>query len=120
MNRYWLLQPFSHAVLATALCGLAMGLLLLPQVRLQRPMAQGVISIHLAADGGLRLWNQPIAAAELRRLLAAPVLRSRANRLRIVPDPDTPWGDVRRLLSQLDSLPLTLEIQLPAPPPKAG
>ena len=67
MNRYWLLQPFSHAVLATALCGLAMGLLLLPQVRLQRPMAQGVISIHLAADGGLRLWNQPIAAAELRR-----------------------------------------------------
>jgi hypothetical protein len=120
VKQAWLLQPFSHALLATALCAFSLGLLLLPQVRLQRPLAQGVISLHLAADGGLRLWNQPIAAAELRRLLAAPALRSRANRLRIVPDPDTPWGDVRRLLSQLDSLPLHLEIQLPAPTPKAG
>ena len=120
MKRAWLLQPFSHALLATALCALSLGLMLLPQVRLQRPLAQGVISLHLAADGGLRLWNQPIAAAELRRLLAAPALRSMANRLLIVPDPDTPWGDVRRLLSQLDSLPLHLEIQLPAPTPKAG
>lgn len=120
MSRAWLLQPLSHAVLASALCGLTMGLLLLPQVGLQRPMSEGVISLHLAADGGLMLWNQPIAAAELRRLLAAPSLRSRANRLRIVPDPHTPWGDVRRLLSQLDSLPLTIEIQLPSPTPKAG
>jgi hypothetical protein len=108
-------QAVAHGLLGSALCGLALGLLLLPQRWLQRPQAQGVISLHLAADGGLRLWNQPIASGELQRLLALPSLRRRAVRLRIVPDPDTPWGDVRRLLSQLDPLPLSLELQLPAP-----
>ena len=110
------LQALAHGVLATALCGLALGLVLIPQRFLQRPQAQGVISLHLAADGDLRLWNQPIASGELQRLLTAPRLRRRAVRLRIVPDPDTPWGDVRRLLDQLDPLPLTFELQLPAPP----
>ncbi|MEX0587833.1 MAG: hypothetical protein WD136_01120 [Cyanobium sp.] len=114
------LQAVAHGALATALCGLAMGLLLLPQRLLQRPQAQGVVSLHLAADGGLRLWNQPIASGELKRLLAAPSLRRRMLRLRIVPDPDTPWGDVRRLFDQLTPLPLSLELQLPAPPPSSG
>jgi hypothetical protein len=114
------LQAFSHALLATALCGLALGLVLLPQRVLQRPQLQGVISLHLAADGGLRLWNQPITSGELERLLTAPSLRRRAVRLRIVPNPDTPWGDVRRLLDQLDPLPLSLELQLPAPLTPAG
>lgn len=114
------LQAVAHGVLATVLCGLAMGLLLLPQRWLQRPQSQGVISLHLAADGGLRLWNQPIAPGQLQRLLTAPNLRRPAVRLRIVPDPDTPWGDVRRLLNQLDPLPLTLELQLPALSPPAG
>ena len=120
MNRWLLPQALAHAVLATALCGLALGLLLLPQRRLQRPLAQGVITVHLAADGDLRLWNQPVAPAELLRLLQAPSLRRRVMRLRLVPDPDTPWRDVRRLLSQLEPLPLSLELQLPAPPPSAG
>lgn len=114
------LQAVAHGLLATALCGLALGLVLLPQRWLQRPQVQGVISLHLAADGGLRLWNQPIASGELQRLLSSPGLRRRAVRLRIVPDTDTPWGDVRRLLNQLDPLPLSLELQLPAPSPSAG
>ncbi len=114
------LQALAHGVLATALCGLALGLVLLPQRWLQRSQAQGVISLHLAADGGLRLWNQPMASSEIQRLLMAPSLRGRAVRLRIVPDPDTPWGDVRRLLNQLAPLPLSLELQLPAPPSPAG
>jgi hypothetical protein len=97
-----------------------LAVLLLPQRWQQRPMAQGVVSVHLAADGRLRLWNQPVASAELVRLLATPELRRRLVRLRIVPDPDTPWGDVRRLLTQLDSLPLSLELQLPAPAQSAG
>ena len=59
-------------------------------------------------------------AAELPGLLAEQVRRSRPVRLRLVPDPDTPWAEVRRLLSQLDSLPLFLEIQLPAPAAAAG
>ena len=109
-----------HGLLATALCGVGLAVLLLPQRLQQQPMAQGVVSVHLAADGRLRLWNQPVASAELVRLLATPSVRRRLVRLRIVPDPDTPWGEVRRLLSQLDSLPLPLELQLPAAPPPAG
>jgi hypothetical protein len=61
-----------------------------------------------------------MASSEIQRLLMAPSLRGRAVRLRIVPDPDTPWGDVRRLLNQLAPLPLSLELQLPAPPSPAG
>ena len=116
MNRPLLLQALAHGLLATAICGLALGLMLLPQQRrLQRSLAEGVISLNVAADGQLRLLNQPIAAAELPGLLAEQVRRRRPVRLRLVPDPDTPWVEVRRLLSQLDSLPLFLEIHLPAP-----
>ena len=114
------LPALGHGLLATALCGVGLAVLLLPQRLQQQPMAQGVVSVHLAADGRLRLWNQPVASAELVRLLATPSVRRRLVRLRIVPDPDTPWGEVRRLLSQLDSLPLPLELQLPAAPPPAG
>lgn len=120
MSRLLLLQALAHGVLATALCGFALGLLLLPQQRLQRPLSQGVITVHLAADGGLRLWNQPVASAQLLGLLRTPSLRRRVMRLRVVPDPDTPWGDVHRLLSQLEPLPLSLELQLPATPRPAG
>ena len=120
MTRPLLLQALGQVLLATTLCGLAFGLLVLPQRRLQRPLEQGVISLHLAADGALRLWNQPVAPAELQRLLATPALRRRALRLRVVPDPGTPWGDVHRLLRQLDPLPQSLELQLPATPPAAG
>lgn len=120
VTRPLLLQALAHGVLATALCGLGLGLLLLPQRRFQRPLAQGVIHVHLASDGGLRLLNQPLASAELLRLLNAPNLQRRAVRLRVVPDPDTPWGDVRHLLTQLEPLPFTLELQLPATPRSAG
>lgn len=121
MSRPLLVQALIQALLATALCGIALGLLLLPQQRrLQGSLAGGVISIHLAADGQLRLLNQPIAAAALPGLLARHARQRRPARLRIVPDPDTPWGDVRRLISQLESLPRRLEIQLPAIASPAG
>ncbi len=120
MNRPLLLDALGHALLATTLCGLALGLMVLPQRRLQRSMTQGVISLHVAVDGGLRLWNQPVAPAQLQRLLATPAMRRQAVRLRVVPDPGTPWGDVYRLLRQLDPLPLSVELQLPATSPSAG
>ncbi len=120
MSRPLLVQALIQALLATALCGIALGLLLPQQRRLQASLAGGVISIHLAADGQLRLLNQPIAAAALPGLLARHARQRRPARLRIVPDPDTPWGDVRRLISQLESLPHPLEIQLPALASPAG
>lgn len=120
MNRALLLQAFGQMGLATALCGLAFGLLLLPQRLLQRPFGDGVVTLLHAPDGTLRLLNQPVTAAELRSLLAAAAMRRRVAVVRLVPDPATPWAEVRRLLSQLEPLPIPLELQLPTAPVGAG
>ena len=101
------------SAMATALCGLGLGLLLLPQRLLQRPLQQGVVSLHLEPSGSLRLYNQPLRAAEGAWVLAAP--RRRGARLRLIPDPATPWASVQRQALQLDRAALPLELQLPAP-----
>ena len=103
------------AAVAVALCGLTLGLLLLPQRLRQRPMSEGVIAVHLETGGRLRLWNQPVSSAALSTVLAAAARRRPLPRLRLVPDPQVPWGEVRRALVFLDRGALPLELQLPAP-----
>ena len=107
--------PLAWSVVGLSLCGLAAGLLLLPQRLLQRPMAEGVIAVHLEPGGRLRLWHQPITPAALRRFLAAAARRQPPPRLRLVTDPQLPWGEVRRAMASLDRGALPLELQLPAP-----
>jgi len=99
---------------AVALCGLAMGLLLLPQRLRQRPMAEGVIAVHLEPGGQLRLWHQPVSPEALSAVLAAAARRQPPPRLRLVPGPRVPWGEVRRALVHFDRGALPLELQLPA------
>ena len=117
-----LLTPCPSAVLglawaglATALCGLALGLLLLPQRLLQQPLHQGVVTLHLGADSQLRLWHQPVSRHELTLFLQAVAKRRPGSRLRVVPDPQVSWGALHDLLRQLEEGPLPLELQLPAP-----
>ncbi len=107
--------PLAWSAVGVSLCGLAAGLLLLPQRLLQRPMAEGVIAVHLESGGRLRLWHQPISAAALSRFLTAAARRQPPPRLRLVPDPQLPWGEVRRAMALLDRGALPLELQLPAP-----
>lgn len=107
--------PLAWSGVGVSLCGLAAGLLLLPQRLLQRPMAEGVIAVQLEPDGGLRLWQQPITPAALSRFLAAAARRQPPPRLRLVPDPQLPWGEVRQALALFDRGALSVELQLPAP-----
>jgi hypothetical protein len=104
-----------QALLATALCGFALALVLLPQRLLQRPLSQGVVSLHISATGQLRLWHQPIRQEELNAFLQATAERRPGSRLRVIPDPDVNWGRLRNLLLQLQRSPLPLDLQLPAP-----
>lgn len=96
-----------------ALLLLALGLLVVPQRLAQRPASQGLIRLHLAADGQLRLWNQPIQADQVIPLLRRLGARSGLPTVRVVPDAGVPWGSVQRLMVRLGRTDLPLELQLP-------
>lgn len=90
------------------------------QIVAQKPASQGVMTVHLSKEGHLRLWNQPIRPQDLPLLLergAHP--SSGASRLvvRLIPDPQVPWGVIHRMLSVLQPNPpqrsWTLQLQLP-------
>jgi hypothetical protein len=104
------------AGLATALCGFALGLLLLPQRMLQQPLHQGVVTLHVGADRELRLWHKPVQRSELEAFLRMAAQRRPGSRLRVIPDPQVAWGVLQELLLQLDRGPLPLELQLPPAP----
>lgn len=131
MNR--LSRPgFADAIglnlVATLLAMLAVALVVLPQRLAQRPGSEGVLALHLDAQGTLRLWNRPVQARELLELLqrragngsqpsaanrsAAPALGTDAV-LRLIPDPGVPWGVVRQVAEGLEATGLPLELQLP-------
>jgi hypothetical protein len=98
--------------MALGLVGLA--LVLVPQRLAQRPASQGILAVHLGADGRLRVWNQPMAPDQLLRLLArAASRRGPEPTLRVLPDPDVPWGAVQGLAARLGATGLPLELQLP-------
>ncbi|MEB3199978.1 MAG: hypothetical protein VKK62_05585 [Synechococcaceae cyanobacterium] len=97
--------------LAVALAGLL--LLLVPQRLAQRPGSEGVLTLHLAADGSLRLWNQPIRATDLQPLLRRAQRRSPSLRLRVLPEADVPWGSLQTLVRRLEAPGRQLELQLP-------
>ncbi|MEB3165754.1 MAG: hypothetical protein VKO65_03705 [Cyanobacteriota bacterium] len=103
--------------LATALAAAGLALVLLPQARAQRPAQQGVITLAVDRQGGLRVWNQPLAPQRLPDLLEQARRRTgdqrRPVRLRLLSDRDVPWGTVRGLISRLESSGLPLELQLP-------
>lgn len=110
-------EGLAHGLLATGVALFGFALLLLPQQLAQRPAHQGVVVIHLAADGGLRLWNRPIRAQQLPSLLAQARRINPGARVRIVPESATPWGVVQQLLPLLEVGALPFEVQLP---PAAG
>lgn len=92
----------------------ATAMLLLPQWQQQRPASDGVIVIHLAADGGLRLWNQPIERSMIPALLARLNRLDPDTRIRVSLAPQVPWGVVQDLIPFFDSSSLDVDLQLPA------
>jgi hypothetical protein len=112
-SAHWLLALSGSSL---CLCLLATALLLLPQWQQQLPARRGVVSLHLSADGSLRLWNQPIASAALPGLLARTRRLAPSTRIRLVVAPQVPWGVVQDLLPRLDSSPLHVDLELPPTP----
>lgn len=112
-----MLEGIGLGAMATALAAAGLVLVLLPQRLAQRPAAQGVLALAVDAQGGLRVWNQPIRPQDLPSLLEQARRRQGgrqgAVRLRLVPDRDVPWGTVQGLIGRLEGSGLPLELQLP-------
>ncbi|MDM7954011.1 MAG: hypothetical protein QUV07_12460 [Cyanobium sp. CZS 25K] len=107
------LDALTLGAMATGLALLTLALGLVPQRLAQRPASQGIVSLRLAADGQLRLWNQPVAADQLIPVLSRIETGSARPTVRVVPDADVPWGSVRQLMDRLSATDLPLELQLP-------
>jgi hypothetical protein len=88
----------------------------IPQRLAQRAALEGVIALHLDAEGQLRVWNQPIHPRDLGPLLKrakGPGSLPTTPVLRLIPAAGVPWGVVQRLVSRLEGNGLELELQLP-------
>ena len=109
--------PWALAFAASSVCValLATAAVVLPQWQRQLPARQGLVSLHLAADGSLRLWNRPIAATALPALLRRAERLDSSTRVRLVVAPQVPWGVVQDLLPRLDSSTLHVDLELPPP-----
>lgn len=111
-------QPHAIEALALGLMGIGLALLTLalsvvPQRLAQRPARAGVIVLRLDSRGQLRLWNHAVAPQELTAVLKRLAQQRSDLRLRLVSDPQVPWGAVQQLVARLDTGPLPLELQLP-------
>lgn len=107
------LDALALGATAAALAVAGLLLVLVPQRLAQRPGLEGVMTVHLARDGALRVWNQPIRPAQLQPLLRRAQLRSPTLRLRLLPEPGVSWGSVRLLVERLEAPGRELELQLP-------
>ena len=107
------LDALALGAMASGLALLTLALVLVPQRLAQRPANQGIVSLHLAADGLLRLWNQPVPSTQLAAVLQRLHYGPGQPTLRLIPDPDVPWGSVQQLMERLGRSDLPLELQLP-------
>ena len=107
------LEALAVGAVTTGLALLTLALILVPQRLAQRPASEGIVSLRLAANGQMRLWNQPIPNGELIGVLQRLEAGKDRPTLRLVPDRDVPWGAVQQLMGRLGRTDLPLELQLP-------
>lgn len=115
-----LLDGMALALLSTGLTALAVWSMLWSQRVAQKPASEGVMTFHLGRRGELRLWNQPIRPQDLPGLLDRAQSRTAVSQtmvVRLIPDPQVPWGVTRQVLSRLQPTPperhWILQLQLP-------
>ena len=107
-------RALGYSVVSLCLTLGATAMLLFPQWQQQRPASDGLIVIHLAADGGLRLWNQPIERSMIPALLTRLNRLDPDTRIRLSLAPQVSWGIVQDLIPFFDSSSLDVDLQLPA------
>lgn len=103
-QRPWALDGLGLCLLSTSLAALTIWSTLTAQTIAQQPALHGVLAFHLSRTGALRLWNQPILAQDLPMLLKRAHARSTPGKrivVRLVPDPQVPWGVIHRMLTRL-------------------
>jgi hypothetical protein len=86
----------------------------------QKPAVDGVMTFHLSGNGDLRLWNQPIRPQDVPSLLERAHARGKGSApmvVRLIPDPQVPWGVIQVMLSRLRPNPpqqsWILQLELP-------
>jgi hypothetical protein len=102
--QYRLLDGISLALLSTTCTAVAVWGILTSQKVAQKPAAEGTLTFHLSRHGDLRLWNQPIRSEDVLGLLERAKARSKGPPplvVRLIPDPQVPWGVIHRMLSRL-------------------
>ena len=92
---------------------LTTALIVLPQWRAQSSARLGFVTLFVARDGSLRLWNRPINAVQVPGLLQRAERLSSETRIRVVLAPGVAWGEVQDLVSLLNETTLDVELQLP-------
>ncbi|MEB3301881.1 MAG: hypothetical protein VKN56_07905 [Cyanobacteriota bacterium] len=100
----FLLDGIATALLSTTLTVVALWGILWVQKVAQQPAADGIMTVYLDRHGGLRLWNQPIRRQDLNGLVAKAEARTRGSGpliVRLIPDPQVPWGVIHRMLGLL-------------------
>lgn len=114
------LDGVALALLSTTFTALALGAIMCAQRLSQQPAAEGVMTFHLGRHGELRLWNQPIRPQDLPDLLERAHSRSKGSPtvvVRLIPDPQVPWGVTQAVLKRLQPNPpersWILQLQLP-------
>jgi hypothetical protein len=114
------LTAIGLGLVSTVASGVVLLIIVCAQIVAQRPALEGVMVVHLSQRGELRLWNQPIRPQDMPVLLERALARSGAARplvVRLVPEPEVPWGVVTVMLQRLrppaDQRGWTLQLQLP-------
>ena len=114
------LTAIGLGLLSLAASSAALLAILCAQIVAQRPALQGVMVFHLSQRGELRLWNQPIRPQEVPGLLERAQAQSGGPAplvVRLVPEPEVPWGVIHVMLQRLRPLTQhrtsTLQLQLP-------
>ena len=107
------IEGLAVGLMATGLALLTLALTVVPQRLMQRPAGAGVILLRLDSRGQLRLWNHAVAPQDLGAVLKRLARQRSDLRLRLVSDPQVPWGEVQQLVARLETGPLPLELQLP-------
>ncbi|MEB3319270.1 MAG: hypothetical protein VKO39_14170 [Cyanobacteriota bacterium] len=107
-------------LVSTVASGVALVAILLAQRVAQRPAFEGVMVVHLSQGGELRLWHQPIRPQDMPVLLERALARTAPATplvVRLVPEPEVPWGVVTVMLQRLrppaGQGSWTLQLQLP-------
>ena len=105
-NTYWL--PLADVLLVL----IAFMALIVPiKIGAQGPIA-GYLPVRIAADGTTTIQGQSVPLERLPAVAAAYASRNPEGRLRLLPDPQAHWGELRPVLLMLRDTPTPVELRL--------